>query len=149
MLGDTRASSFFDARKALAMKVQDLMWTHVITAESGSLASHAGVRMAVGKISGLPVVDSEKTLIGIVTEFDLVRALRADKDLAATSVDELMTRDVISVQTDTPIDEVMEILERERILRVPVVSEGNLVGVVSRSDILEAALIGVFVGNRG
>ena len=131
------------------MKVQDLMWTHVITAESGSLASHAGVRMAVGKISGLPVVDSEKTLIGIVTEFDLVRALRADKDLAATSVDELMTRDVISVQTDTPIDEVMEILERERILRVPVVSEGNLVGVVSRSDILEAALIGVFVGNRG
>ena len=131
------------------MKVQDLMWTHVITAESGSLASHAGVRMAVGKISGLPVVDSEKNLIGIVTEFDLVRALRADKDLAATSVDELMTRDVISVQTDTPIDEVMEILERERILRVPVVSEGNLVGVVSRSDILEAALIGVFVGNRG
>ena len=123
--------------------------THVITAESGSLASHAGVRMAVGKISGLPVVDSEKTLIGIVTEFDLVRALRANKDLAATSVDELMTRDVISVRTDTPIDEVMEILERERILRVPVVSEGNLVGVVSRSDILEAALIGVFVGNRG
>ncbi len=131
------------------MKVRDLMWTHVITAESGSLASHAGIRMTVGKISGLPVVDTDKSLIGMVTEFDLVRALRANKDLAATSVDELMTRDVISVRTDTPIDEVMEILERERILRVPVVSEGNLVGVVSRSDILEAALIGVFVGNRG
>lgn len=37
------------------------MWTHVITAESGSLASHAGIRMIVGKISGLPVVDSEKS----------------------------------------------------------------------------------------
>jgi len=129
------------------MKVQDLMWTHVITAESGSLASHAGIRMTVGKISGLPVVDAEKSLIGIVTEFDLVRALRADKDLAATPVDELMTRDVITVEADTPVDEVMEILERERILRLPVVSDGNLVGVVSRTDILEAALIGVLVGN--
>ena len=128
------------------MKVRDLMWTHVITAESGSLASHAGIRMTVGKISGLPVVDSEKSLIGIVTEFDLVRALRAETDLAATSVDELMTRDVISVEADTSVDEVMEILERERILRVPVVSDGNLIGVVSRSDILEAALIGVYVG---
>ena len=128
------------------MKVRDLMWTHVITAESGSLASHAGIRMTVGKISGLPVVDAEKSLIGMVTEFDLVRALRADTDLAATSVDELMTRDVISVEADTPIDEVMEILERERILRVPVISDGNLIGVVSRSDILEAALIGVYVG---
>lgn len=128
------------------MKVQDLMWTHVITAESGSLASHAGIRMTVGKISGLPVVDAEKSLIGIVTEFDLVRALRADKDLAATPVDELMTRDVITVEADTPVDEVMEILERERILRIPVISDGNLVGVVSRSDILEAALIGVYVG---
>ena len=128
------------------MKVRDLMWTHVITAESGSLASHAGIRMTVGKISGLPVVDAEKSLIGMVTEFDLVRALRADTDLAATSVDELMTRDVISVEADTPVDEVMEILERERILRVPVISDGNLIGVVSRSDILEAALIGVYVG---
>lgn len=123
------------------------MWTHVITAESGSLASHAGIRMTVGKISGLPVVDAEKSLIGMVTEFDLVRALRAETDLAATSVDELMTRDVISVEADTPVDEVMEILERERILRVPVISDGNLIGVVSRSDILEAALIGVYVGS--
>ena len=129
------------------MEVQDLMLNHVITAESGSLASHAGIRMTVGKISGLPVVDSEKNLIGMVTEFDLVRALRANKDLAETSVDELMTRDVISVEADTPVDEVMEILERERILRVPVVTDGNLVGVGSRSDILEAALIGAYVGN--
>ena len=129
------------------MKVQDLMWTHVITAESGSLASHAGIRMTVGRISGLPVVDSEKNLVGMVTEFDLVRALRADTDLGETSVDELMTRDVISVEADTSIEEVMEILERERILRLPVVSDGNLVGVVSRTDILEAALIGVLVGN--
>ena len=128
------------------MNVQDLMWAHVITAESGSLASHAGIRMTVNKISGLPVVDSEKTLMGIVTEFDLIRALRADRDLAVTSVDELMTRDVISVEANTTIDEVMEILERERILRVPVVSDGRLVGVVSRSDVLEAALRGVWSG---
>ena len=130
------------------MKVQDLMWAHVITAESGSLASHAGIRMRVNKISGLPVIDAEKTLMGIVTEFDLIRALRAGRDLAVTLVDELMTPGVISVEPSTPVDEVMEILERERILRVPVVSDGKLVGVVSRSDILDAALQGVYVGSQ-
>ncbi len=128
------------------MNVQDLMWAHVITAESGSLASHAGIRMTVNKLSGLPVVHSENTLMGIVTEFDLIRALRADRDLAVTSVDELMTEDVISVDPNTSFDEVMEILERERILRVPVVSNGRLVGVVSRSDVLEAALRGAYAG---
>ena len=131
------------------MNVQDLMWAHVITAESGSLASHAGIRMTVNKLSGLPVVDSENTLMGIVTEFDLIRALRSDRDLAVTSVDELMTQDVISVDPNTTFDEVMEILERERILRVPVVSDGRLVGVVSRSDVLEAALRGVSAGAPG
>ena len=131
------------------MNVQDLMWAHVITAESGSLASHAGIRMTVNKLSGLPVVDSENTLMGIVTEFDLIRALRSDRDLAVTSVDELMTEDVISVDPNTSFDEVMEILERERILRVPVVSDGRLVGVVSRSDVLEAALRGVSAGALG
>ena len=128
------------------MNVQDLMWAHVITAESGSLASHAGIRMTVNKLSGLPVVDSENTLMGIVTEFDLIRALRADRDLAVTSVDELMTKEVISVDPSTSFDEVMEILERERILRVPVVADGRLVGVVSRSDVLEAALRGAYAG---
>ncbi|MCH7655893.1 MAG: CBS domain-containing protein [Chloroflexi bacterium] len=101
----------------------------------------------MGKISGLPVVDSGRALVGIVTGFDLVRALRAGKDLAVTPVDELMSRDVITIEADAPVDDVMEVLERERILRVPVVADGRLVGVVSRSDVLEAALIGVYVGN--
>ena len=120
------------------------MWKYSITAESSSLASHAGIRMTVGQLSGLPVVDSEKVLVGILTEFDLIRALRAGKDLEVTTVDDLMTRDVISVEVDAPVDEVMEIMERERIIRVPVVSDGKLAGVVSRSDILQAVLIGVY-----
>ena len=101
----------------------------------------------MGTISGLPVVDSGRALVGIVTGFDLVRALRAGKDLAVTPVDELMSRDVITIEADAPVDDVMEVLERERILRVPVVADGRLVGVVSRSDVLEAVLIGVYVGN--
>lgn len=120
------------------------MWKHVHTAETGSLASHAGIRMTVGQLSGLPIIDSERTIIGMLTEFDLIRALRAGKDLEVTLVDELMTRNVISVNADAPIDDVMEIMERERIIRVPVVQDGKLVGVVSRSDVLQAALISVY-----
>ena len=86
-------------------------------------------------------------MIGIVTEFDLIRGLRAGKDLEVTSVDELMTQEVISVEANATVDEVMEIMERERIIRVPVVSGGKLAGVVSRSDVLEAALNAVHAAN--
>ncbi len=129
------------------MKVRDLMWNHVITAEASSLASHAGMRMAVGQISGLPVVDRGGAMVGIVTEFDLIRALHAGKDLEVMIVDELMTREVISVEANAPLGEVIEIMERERIIRVLVVSDGKLAGVVSRSDVLQAALNGAYAGN--
>ena len=62
----------------------------------------------MGKISGLPVVDSGRALVGIVTGFDLARALRAGEDLAVTPVDELMSRDVITIEADAPVDDVME-----------------------------------------
>ncbi len=121
------------------MKVRDIMRPHVITADSSDPASQVGIRLVVGRISGMPIT-KDKTLVGMATEFDLVRALRAGTDLDNTPIRDLMTKDVISVDSDTLIEEVMEILERERIIRVPVTSNGKLVGMVSRGDVLESAL---------
>ncbi|NIM62019.1 MAG: CBS domain-containing protein, partial [Acidobacteria bacterium] len=57
-----------------------------------------------------------------------------------TPVEEIMSRDVVTVDVGTPIQEIMEVLESERILRVPVMQAGAIVGIVSRPDLLRAAV---------
>lgn len=118
------------------------MQKHVHTAEPSSLANHAGIRMTVGQLTGLPIVDSEQVLVGMLSEVDLIRALSEGEDLNVKTVEAFMTKKVISIGADAPINKVMEIMQRERIIRVPVVEDGKLVGVVSRSNVLQAALTG-------
>ena len=111
-------------------------------------------------ISGLPVVDGKAGLVGILTEGDLLRRSeigtagqrsrwldlltmpgRLASDYVRTHirrVSEIMTRDVVSVAEDTPLTEVVRLMERHRIKRVPVLRDGALIGIVSRADLLGA-----------
>jgi CBS domain-containing protein len=110
-------------------------------------------------VSGLPVVDGKAGLIGILTEGDLLRRSeigtagqrsrwldllmtgRLASDYVRTHtrrVSEIMTRDVVSVAEDTPLTEVVRLMERHRIKRVPVLRDGALIGIVSRADLLRA-----------
>ena len=110
-------------------------------------------------ISGLPVVDGKGGLVGILTEGDLLRRSELGTagqrsrwlDLLITGrlaseyvrthtrrVSEIMTREVVSVAEDTALTEVVRLMERHRIKRVPVLREGALIGIVSRADLLRA-----------
>ena len=111
-------------------------------------------------VSGLPVVDGKAGLVGILTEGDLLRRSeigtagqrsrwldlltmpgRLASEYVRTHtrrVGEIMTRDVISVAEDTPLTEVVRLMERHRIKRVPVLRDGALIGIVSRADLLHA-----------
>ena len=112
------------------------------------------------RVSGLPVVDGKAGLVGILTEGDLLRRSEIGTagqpsrwlDLLTTPgrqaseyvrthtrrVGEIMTCDVISVAEDTPLTEVVRLMERHRIKRVPVLRDGALIGIVSRADLLHA-----------
>jgi CBS domain-containing protein len=94
--------------------------------------------MFLGGFSGMPVAERGGNMVGIITEFDVIRAIRAGKPVESTSAEEIMTREVISVDADADVDEVMHIMETAHILRVPVTSKGRLVGVIARPDILRA-----------
>ncbi|MEX0785142.1 MAG: CBS domain-containing protein [Dehalococcoidia bacterium] len=122
------------------MKAVDIMNTPIIAASAKASAREVALYMLLGGFSGVPIADPDGSVIGIVTELDLIRALRANKSLDSTCVTELMSRNVVSVDVDTPIDDIMEIFDVEHILRVPVTKHGKVVGVVSRPDLLRAAV---------
>ncbi len=122
------------------MNAEDIMNTPIVAASARAFAREVASYMLMGGFSGVPVADRDGSLIGIVTEIDLIRAVRDGKSLETTRVGDIMTRDVITVDVTTSLEEIMEILDSERILRVPVMRDGVVVGIVSRPDVIRAAV---------
>jgi CBS domain-containing protein len=145
------------------MKARDIMTTHVVSVRPGvSVAQVADIMVKRG-ISAVPVVDDRGAVVGIVSEGDLMRRaetgterrrawwlrlLTGEAELAsdfikanARKVDDIMTRDVITVTDDTPVGEIASLLEKKHIKRVPVLANGQLVGIVSRANLVQALAV--------
>ena len=90
--------------------------------------------------SGMPVAERDGTLMGVVTEADILRVLGEGKALETLTAADIMTEKPATVDLEAPITEVIQILQEHRILRVPVTERGRLVGIISRSDIIRAVL---------
>jgi CBS domain-containing protein len=122
------------------MNAVDVMNTPIVAASPNASAREIALHMLLGGFSGVPIADGNGSLVGIVTELDLIKALRAGKPLEHVSVTDIMTCDVVTVDVSTPVEEIMRIFECEHILRVPVMREGKIVGIVSRPDLLRAVV---------
>ena len=142
------------------MKAHDVMTWGTITVEPEASVARAVRLMLQNKISGLPVVDSDGRLVGMVTEGDFLRrgelgterrrprwleflvgpGRLADEYVQSSGrkVSEIMTPEVQTITPETPLDEVVRLMERHRIKRLPVVQGGKLVGIVSRANLLHA-----------
>ena len=85
-------------------------------------------------------------LIGVVTEFDLLKAFQEGKDLQTAKAAEIMSRTVVCAQEDDALDDVIAKMTEHHISRLPVVGEdGKLIGVIARSDILSRLIQTEFV----
>ena len=91
-------------------------------------------------ISGMPVVERDGTVRGIVTEADILRVQAKGKQLEALTAKDIMSAEPIAVDGETPVEEVKILLMEYHILRVPVVEAGKLVGIISRRDIIKSML---------
>jgi len=97
--------------------------------------------MTEGGFGSVPILENDYKVIGIVTEYDLLKAIMEGKELAKVTAREIMTKNPITVNQDTPATEIMRLLQEKHLIRMPVVDdEGKLAGVVSRRDILEGYL---------
>jgi CBS-domain-containing membrane protein len=111
------------------MRARDIMTPHVITIGPEKSIQDAARLLADYRISGAPVVDRAGRMVGLVTEADLI-----GKDGA--TVAEIMTTRVLTADEDTPVERIAQMLTSNHFKRLPVIRGDQLVGVVSRADIV-------------
>jgi CBS domain-containing protein len=87
---------------------------------------------------GAPVVNDQNEFIGFISESDVLRALKAGKDLSLLTAEDLMVHDRIVVTPETTIEEAVTIMEEKRLLNLPVKEDGRVVYSVTRHDLLRA-----------
>ena len=142
------------------MKAADVMATKVITVRPDTPVATIAEVLLANRISAVPVVNDKDVLVGIVSEGDLIHRVEAGterhrswwlelltgKEILAhefvmsygRKAADVMTHPVISVQPETPLGDITALLEKHRIKRVPVASNGKVVGIVSRANLIQA-----------
>lgn len=114
-------------------KARDLMQLGVRTVEKDSSIYDAIAILAEHQISGLPVTDGS-TLVGIITERDILQLVFREEHVPG-SVESYMTRDVVTFDEEDDIAKIWTCLVRQSYRRVPIVREGRLTGIISRTDL--------------
>jgi CBS domain-containing protein len=143
-----------------AMKAEEVMTREVISIDPDATVLQAARLMLQHHISGLPVIDKDGNLVGVLSEGDFLRRRETKTErrrsrwleflmgpgrVAAeyshshgSKVSEVMTPDVQTVDEVTPLEDIVELMERRRIKRVPVICGGQVVGIITRSNLMHA-----------
>ena len=140
------------------MTVEQVMTRDLITVNPAMPIHQAAQLMVEHGVSGLPVVDDDGRLVGIISEGDLIlrqtrrrerpwwhsffengeQLAREYQKAVGTTVGEVMTRSVVSISPVWGIETAAAIMQNRRIRRLPVVHDGRLVGIVTRADLIKA-----------
>jgi len=113
----------------MTVTVHDIMTPDVLTVSPSMTTENAARMLFARGVSGMPVVDDNDRLVGVVTEFDIIA-----KD--GRTVGDIMSGEVISVSEDSEVEEVARILTSRRVRRLPVVRDGKVIGIISRADLV-------------
>jgi len=118
---------------------RDVMTTDVVTVRPDTSIQEAADLFEAHQVSGLPVVDRQQRLLGILTEYDLLQSINP-LQMRGTVAD-FMTTDVVTVDEDTALFALTETFLATRLRRIPVTCQGKLIGVISRRDLIFAGKI--------
>ena len=146
-------------------KVADVMTREVITVTPETPLRDLAVLLAEHKINGVPVVDDEGDVIGVVCESDLVnqnqplhiptvfvildsiiplenpwRLQKEFKRITATTVGEIYSKPAVSVEPETDVAEVARIMSNRHLYTIPVIERGKLVGVIGKGDVIRSMI---------
>ena len=137
----------FAKGKKIMSEISDIMSTDVVAAGPDTTILEATNILVKHNISGLPVVDENKKLLGIVSEKDLLRLTYGLKTHSYTSndspktVQEVMTKEIVTFDEDDSLSDIIKCLMENNFRRVPILSDDKLVGIISRKDLLLCKLL--------
>ena len=144
------------------LKAKDIMTVDVVTAKPETTVEELARLLIEHKISGVPVVDGDDQLVGVVTENDLIKKnarlhiptiirlfdayflLNSDKvedeikKMVAGTVDEICNKDIVSLTEETTLEEIATIMSEKKIHLLPVLRDGLVVGIVGKADIVKS-----------
>jgi len=120
------------------MLAKDIMTTDVITVSPNTTIKNLAMTLIKNQISGAPVSAKNGKIVGVVSEADIVA--KKGKDVKA-----IMSKKIISVSEETPVEEIARLMTTHRIKRLPVMRQDAVVGIVSRADIVSAIALGKHV----
>ena len=113
------------------MQAKDIMTRDIITVSPTMTIKNLAMTLIKNQISGAPVAGKNGKIVGVVSEADIVA--KKGKDVKA-----IMTKKIISVAEDTAVEEIARLMTTQKIKRVPVMRGDQVVGIVSRADIVSA-----------
>jgi CBS domain-containing protein len=120
------------------MFAKDIMTRDVITVSPTATVKNLAMTLIKNQISGAPVAGRNGKIIGVVSEADIVA--KKGKDVKT-----IMSKNIISVTEDTAVEEIAKLMTTHRIKRLPVMRGSEVVGIVSRADIVNAIALGKHV----
>ena len=134
------------------MRVSDILHDKnidVITTKSDEKIHSVMEILISNKISCLPVMDAENKLIGIISDKDIFKAVFKDQQgFASTTVDVLMTKDIIVGVPDDDIEYISGIMTQNRIRHIPILEKDKLIGLISTGDIVKTQIKKMKIENR-
>jgi CBS-domain-containing membrane protein len=147
------------------LTARDIMNSEVITITDESTVKELARILAIHQISGVPVINDQGKLVGVVTESDLIYQTKKVhiptvitildsvfylenpdkmgdemKKMAGTKVKDILTSSPVTVTEDTPLDEIATIMAEKNMHTLPVVNKGGLVGVIGKKDIIRTLI---------
>ncbi|MDQ6724099.1 MAG: CBS domain-containing protein [Thermoproteota archaeon] len=135
------------------MNAKDLMSSQVVVAKENTNVEQISSRLLAGEFNGVPVVDDNDLVVGIVTAIDILKAIQNGHKLNTMMAKDIMTPNPSVVKQDTPLNDIIGIIIKKEIEMVPVVEDNTnkIIGVVARLDIVREKLNEGFVtiGKRG
>ena len=134
-------------REVEMLKAKDIMTSEVVSVRRDMPVEEALELLLGNEIAGIPVVEEDMTLVGIVTEKDLLGLFYGPEDVKEKTVEDFMTQPAVYFDENESLYEICKCLLKVAFRRVPVTKEGKVVGIVSRPDVLKCILEGT--GGKG
>jgi len=122
------------------MTVGQVMNRPVLATTVNTSVRDIAAQLVAAGISGMPVADRNGTVVGVVTEYDVVDALVAGKRLESLKASDIMSKGAITLDVGADLAEAMKLFKEKHIIRIPITEEGKLVGILARTDALRGIL---------